>query len=316
MTIVIRSGRWPDPHQPRRLLRPAELADRPRAAARPLPAAGAGARAVAGRSGAISRRPRTTPRGSRSPTRSAPGSTSSPTARCVARATRTASPPRSRASTSTTRAPRSTAAAIPTRCRAWSARSPGATRCRCATSSSCARTPAGTTKITVPGPFTMSQQAQDDYYGSPDKLGMAYADAVRGEILDLFEAGADVVQVDEPYMQARPEPAREYGLDVLRARHRRHRRDDRGPHLLRLRGDHPRAAERLLVPARAGRAPSATRSASRPRSRASTLDVLDALPEKTIILGVLDLVHRRRRDAGDGRRRGSAARSRTPAPSG
>ena len=69
--------------------------------------------------------------------------------------------------------------------------------------------------MTVPGPFTMSQQAQDDFYGAPDKLGMAYAEAVRGEILDLFEAGADVVQVDEPYMQARPEAAREYGLDAL-----------------------------------------------------------------------------------------------------
>src|SRR5213594_1336303 len=52
------------------------------------------------------------------------------------------------------------------------------------------------TKMTVPGPFTMSQQAQDDHYGAPDKLGMAYAEAVRGEILDLFEAGADIVQVD------------------------------------------------------------------------------------------------------------------------
>jgi 5-methyltetrahydropteroyltriglutamate--homocysteine methyltransferase len=71
-------------------------------------------------------------------------------------------------------------------------------------------------KMTVPGPFTMSQQAQDDYYGAPDKLGMAYAEAVRGEILDLFEAGADVVQVDEPYMQARPEAARDYGLEALR----------------------------------------------------------------------------------------------------
>jgi 5-methyltetrahydropteroyltriglutamate--homocysteine methyltransferase len=71
-------------------------------------------------------------------------------------------------------------------------------------------------KMTVPGPFTMSQQAQDDYYGAPDELGMAYAEAVRGEILDLFEAGADVVQVDEPYMQARPEAARDYGLDALR----------------------------------------------------------------------------------------------------
>src|SRR5918997_1625713 len=98
-----------------------------------------------------------------------------------------------------------------------------------------------TAKMTVPGPFTMSQQAQDDHYGSPDELGMAYADAVRGEILDLFEAGADVVQVDEPYMQARPEAARDYGLDVLK-----HATDG-------LRGDHPRAAERVLVPARAGR---------------------------------------------------------------
>src|SRR5688572_11836523 len=72
------------------------------------------------------------------------------------------------------------------------------------------------TKVTIPGPFTMSQQAQDDYYGSRAELGMAYADAVRGEILDLLEAGADVVQLDEPYMQARPEAAREYGLDAAR----------------------------------------------------------------------------------------------------
>src|SRR3954453_15146679 len=70
--------------------------------------------------------------------------------------------------------------------------------------------------MTVPGPFTMSQQAQDDYYGAPDEVGMAYADAVREEILDLLRAGVDVVQVDEPYMQARPEAAREYGLDVLK----------------------------------------------------------------------------------------------------
>ena len=73
-----------------------------------------------------------------------------------------------------------------------------------------------TTKMTVPGPFTMSQQAQDDHYGDPAALGMAYAEAVRGEILDLFEAGADIVQVDEPYMQARPEPARQYGLAALK----------------------------------------------------------------------------------------------------
>ena len=74
-----------------------------------------------------------------------------------------------------------------------------------------------TTKMTVPGPFTMSQQAQDDHYGAPDKVAMAYAAAVREEILDLLRTGIDVVQVDEPYMQARPDAAREYGLDALKA---------------------------------------------------------------------------------------------------
>ncbi len=72
-----------------------------------------------------------------------------------------------------------------------------------------------TIKVTVPGPFTMSQQAQDDYYGDPEQLAYAYADAVNAEIRDLFAAGADIVQVDEPYLQARPEPARKYGLAAL-----------------------------------------------------------------------------------------------------
>jgi 5-methyltetrahydropteroyltriglutamate--homocysteine methyltransferase len=71
------------------------------------------------------------------------------------------------------------------------------------------------TKMTVPGPFTMSQQAQNDYYPSDEAAAMAYADAVNGEIRDLFAAGADIVQIDEPYMQARPEKAREYGLKAL-----------------------------------------------------------------------------------------------------
>ena len=72
-----------------------------------------------------------------------------------------------------------------------------------------------TIKITVPGPFTMSAQAQDDHYGDPRSLALAYADAVNAEVRDLFAAGADVVQLDEPYMQARPEPARAYGLEAL-----------------------------------------------------------------------------------------------------
>jgi 5-methyltetrahydropteroyltriglutamate--homocysteine methyltransferase len=71
------------------------------------------------------------------------------------------------------------------------------------------------TKITVPGPFTMSQQAQNDYYKSDEEAAMDYAAAVNEEIRDLFAAGADVVQIDEPYMQARPEKARQYGLKAL-----------------------------------------------------------------------------------------------------
>ena len=70
-------------------------------------------------------------------------------------------------------------------------------------------------KITVPGPFTMLQQAQNDFYASEEEAAMDYADAVNAEIKDLFAAGADVVQIDEPYMQARPEKARRYGLAAL-----------------------------------------------------------------------------------------------------
>jgi len=70
-------------------------------------------------------------------------------------------------------------------------------------------------KITVPGPFTMSCQAQNDFYPSAEAAAMDYATAVNAEIRDLFAAGADVVQIDEPYMQARPEKAREYGLKAL-----------------------------------------------------------------------------------------------------
>ena len=72
-----------------------------------------------------------------------------------------------------------------------------------------------TIKITVPGPFTMAQQAQNDYYGSTEDLALAYATAVNEEVEDLFAAGADIVQLDEPYLQARPEEARRYGLAAL-----------------------------------------------------------------------------------------------------
>src|SRR5450432_59421 len=71
------------------------------------------------------------------------------------------------------------------------------------------------TKITVPGPFTMLQQAQNDFSANEEEAALDYAAAVNEEIRDLFAAGADVVQIDEPYMQARPEKARLYGLKAL-----------------------------------------------------------------------------------------------------
>jgi 5-methyltetrahydropteroyltriglutamate--homocysteine methyltransferase len=70
-------------------------------------------------------------------------------------------------------------------------------------------------KATVPGPYTMSQQVQNDFYASPEEMALDYAAAVNEEIRDLFAAGADIVQIDEPYMQARPEMAREFGLLAL-----------------------------------------------------------------------------------------------------
>ena len=112
-----------------------------------------------------------------------------------------------------------------------------------------------TVKITVPGPFTMAQQAQDDYYGSTESLALGYAEAVGEEVRDLFAAGADIVQLDEPYLQARPEP----GAPLRREGHqpgaRGGGRDHRGPPVLRLRRHHPRPAIGLFVPGRAGRLP-------------------------------------------------------------
>ena len=72
-----------------------------------------------------------------------------------------------------------------------------------------------TVKMTVPGPFTMAQQAQNDYYASTEDLALGYAEAVNAEITDLFAAGADIVQLDEPYLQARPEEARRYGVKAI-----------------------------------------------------------------------------------------------------
>jgi 5-methyltetrahydropteroyltriglutamate--homocysteine methyltransferase len=145
-----------------------------------------------------------------------------------------------------------------------------------------------TTKMTVPGPFTMSQQAQDDYYGSPDEVGMAYADAVREEIVDLLRAGIDVVQVDEPYMQARPDAAREYGLDVLK------RATDGIDGTLAVHICfgyaaiiHERPSGYSFLPELA--ATECEQVSIETAQSGLALDVLRSLAGKTIILGVLDL---------------------------
>jgi len=71
------------------------------------------------------------------------------------------------------------------------------------------------TKITLPGPFTMAQQAQDDYYRDEEALAMAFAAAVNEEMKDLHNAGADVIQLDEPWLQARPDRAARYGVKAI-----------------------------------------------------------------------------------------------------
>lgn len=70
-------------------------------------------------------------------------------------------------------------------------------------------------RMTIPGPFTMTQQCQNEYYPDEHALALAFAEAVGEEICDLFAAGVDIVQIDEPYLQARPEAAREYAVEAI-----------------------------------------------------------------------------------------------------
>ena len=108
-------------------------------------------------------------------------------------------------------------------------------------------------KVTVPGPYTMSQQAHNDFYKSEEEMALDYAAAVNEEIKDLFAAGADVVQIDEPYMQAVPDKARQFGLKALESRAGRRPRRNRDPSLFRLCGDGGQSPVGISVPHRAGR---------------------------------------------------------------
>ena len=153
---------------------------------------------------------------------------------------------------------------------------------------SCAPIPIAPIKITVPGPFTMAQQAQNDSYASEAELALDYAAAVNEEIKDLFAAGADIVQIDEPYLQARPEKAREYGLAALN-RALEGIRQPTAVHLCfgyaAIIHERPSGYSFLseLAGARVDQVSIETAQSSLDCS------VLESLPGKTIILGVLDL---------------------------
>jgi 5-methyltetrahydropteroyltriglutamate--homocysteine methyltransferase len=143
-------------------------------------------------------------------------------------------------------------------------------------------------KMTVPGPFTMSQQAQNDFYQDEAEMAADYADAVNAEIKDLFAAGADIVQIDEPYMQARPEKARQHGLNALN----RALSGVAGRTAVHICFGyaaiiHVRPSGYSFLPELAG---SSVQQVSIETAQ-SNLDcsVLEKLPMKTIILGVLDL---------------------------
>jgi len=143
-------------------------------------------------------------------------------------------------------------------------------------------------KFTVPGPFTMAQQAQNDFYADLREAALAYAEAVREEVEDLFAAGADIIQLDEPYMQARPEAAEAYGIEALNAALRGtagttcvhicfgyaaliHERPEGYSFLPQL---HQACCHQISI-----------------ETAQSDLDcsVLSSLPEQTILLGVIDL---------------------------
>ena len=144
-------------------------------------------------------------------------------------------------------------------------------------------------KVTVPGPFTMTQQADNQHYGSEADLAMAYAAAVNEEVADLFAAGADIVQLDEPYLQARADRARDYGLAALT----RALEGITGTTALHtcfgyaaIVKDHPRDGYPFLTELAAAPVSQVSIETAQPDLDCA---ILSALGDKTIVLGVLDL---------------------------
>jgi 5-methyltetrahydropteroyltriglutamate--homocysteine methyltransferase len=143
-------------------------------------------------------------------------------------------------------------------------------------------------KVTLPGPFTMAQQAQNDYYPDDGALAMAYAAAVNAELTELFAAGVDIVQLDEPYVQARPEAAREYALPAID----RALENAAGPTVLHVCFGYGRhVADKpdgyaFLAELNDCSADEISVECAQPRLK---LDILKSLPDKRVHVGVLDL---------------------------
>jgi 5-methyltetrahydropteroyltriglutamate--homocysteine methyltransferase len=144
-------------------------------------------------------------------------------------------------------------------------------------------------KITLPGPFTMTQQVVNEYYEDEESLAFAYADAVNEEVRDLFAAGADIVQLDEPWLQARAEAARRYGVAAIN----RALAGVRGTTALHLCfgyaalvKDKPSSGYSFLAELEDSAANQISIEAAQPKL---DLDVLRALRTKTVQVGVLDL---------------------------
>ena len=144
------------------------------------------------------------------------------------------------------------------------------------------------TKITLPGPFTMTQQAQDDHYGDEEAVAMAFAAAVNEEIRDLKAAGADVIQLDEPWLQARHERAARYGVKAIN----RALEGIGGTTVVHLCFGYAAAVKEkpsgysFLPQLADARATQISIEAAQPRL---DLGVLRELAPKTVMLGVLDL---------------------------
>ncbi len=144
-------------------------------------------------------------------------------------------------------------------------------------------------KVTLPGPFTMAQQAVDEYYGSEESLAFAFADAVNEEVHALFGAGADVVQLDEPWLQSNADKARRYGVTAIN----RALADAPGTTAIHLCfgyaalvKDKPASGYAFLTELEDSTADQISIEAAQP---ALGLAVLGSLPSKTLMVGVLDL---------------------------